>query len=244
LFLARLSPAVESSAADWVVAGLETFAESVLSLVPKGFPAYVRVFHPAYRFDPSAVEKRTPICWAEIAAANGTQGHAGMQLSGLTGYYRYEGKGQEGVYDYPPTVGSLPVEVASELVAVLVRHTTTPEHCWFAVWNGFGSTRADVRRAPTFELPKREYHLLTGPIDAITENVLDPGGQSANIWWPDDRAWFVATEIDLRTTYIGCSQACSDAIDAVPELEALPIDPATGVTFNSDLVNPQPQMGP
>jgi hypothetical protein len=241
--LVRLSPAADSSAADWLVAALETFARSVLSLVPKGFAAYVRVFHPAYRLDRSAVEKRTPIRWAEIAAANGTQVHSGMQLSGLTGYYRYEGKGQEGVYDYPPEVGSLPTAVISELVPVLKRYTATPEHCWFAAWQGFGSIRTDVRQAPTFELPKREYYLLTGPIDAITESVIEPPWQSANIWWPDDRAWCVATEIDLTTTYIGCSQACSEAIAAVPELEAFRIDPATGVTYNSDLVNPEPKLG-
>ena len=39
--------ALDASAASWVVAGLRGFAESVLSLVPAGFPAYGRIFHPA-----------------------------------------------------------------------------------------------------------------------------------------------------------------------------------------------------
>jgi hypothetical protein len=240
--LARLTPAADSSAAEWIVAALQTFAESVLSLVPEGFPAYIRVFHSAYRFDSAGRTRRTPIRWAEIAAANGAKAHCGMQLPGLTGYYRYEREGQEGVYDLPPTEGSLPADVASELVAVLGQHTATPQHCWFAVWNGFGSTPADVRQATTFKVPQRAYHLLTGPIDAITEGVMDPPWkQSANIWWPDDRAWCVATEIDLKTTYVACSQACCDAIAAVSALEALPIDPTTGVSWKSDLMNPQPQ---
>jgi hypothetical protein len=62
--------------------------------------------------------------------------------------------------------------------------------------------------------------------------------ESPSLWWPDDHAWCVASEIDLDTTYIGCSEACRDDLLAVPEIEALSIDPATGITFDSDLVNP------
>lgn len=39
-----MKPAPDTSAAEWVVAGLRGFAESVLSLVPIGFPVYLRVF--------------------------------------------------------------------------------------------------------------------------------------------------------------------------------------------------------
>jgi hypothetical protein len=110
------------------------------------------------------------------------------------------------------------------------------------VWNGFGiSTREEVRAAPTFVVPAREYHLLHGPVDCITESVLDGlRHQSANIWWPEDRIWCVATEIDLNTTYIGCDDACRDAILALPGVEALEIDPAAGISWLSDTINPAP----
>ncbi len=63
-----LQPAADAEAAAWVVAGLRRFAESVLSVVPAGFPAYVRVFHPAY----CMVERQmTPMRWSDIAAATG-----------------------------------------------------------------------------------------------------------------------------------------------------------------------------
>ena len=51
------------------------------------------------------------------------------------------------------------------------------------------------------------------------------------MWWPADRAWFVATEIDSFSTYVGGSQAAIDAVLASPNLEAIavtaqtPIDP-------------------
>jgi hypothetical protein len=43
----QLRPAEDASPADWIVADLQTFGESVLSLLPAGFPAYVRLVHPA-----------------------------------------------------------------------------------------------------------------------------------------------------------------------------------------------------
>jgi hypothetical protein len=231
-----LKPA-DASAADWIVTGLRGFAESVVSLVPDGFAAYVRVFHPAYR---GAGAESRPVSWAEIAAANGTHVHAGMQLGALTNNAYSYNHPQPGVFDRPPEVGSLPPELATPLAGVLARHTTTPERCWFAVWNGFGpDTRAEVRAAPTFQVPAREYHLLQGTTDAITESVMDGlREQSPNIWWPDDRLWCVATEIDLNTTYIGCADACHDDILALPGIEALEVDPATGVSWRSDLLNP------
>jgi hypothetical protein len=219
------------------VAALQTFAKSVNSVVPGGFPSYVRVFHPAYL---NGVHVR----WSEIAAANGTHAHAGMQLGALTGHASFDGsRHQHGVYDQSPREGSLPRDVAETLAQVLARHTETPERCWFAIWYGFGGTPDDVRRAPIFKVPHRQYHLLLGPVDADVEDVMG-FNQSANIWWPDDRAWCVATEIDFKSTYIGCSEACRDELAASPDLEAFPIDPAAGITFDSDRINPEPARAP
>jgi hypothetical protein len=240
-----LIPASDTSAADWIVTALRTFGDSVVSLVPSGYAAYARVFHPAYRFDPHSPqpwETRRPVRWEEIAAANGTHVHAGMQLCGLTGSYPFQQRPQPYVFDHAPSEGSLPTDLAHPLAAMLARHTATPEQCWFAIWNGFGATRADVRSAPTFRVPAREYHLLTGPIDAIAESVLDPPrSQSPNLSWPHDHAWCVATEIDLNTTYIGCTEACRKDILDSPALDALAVDPAIGIDWASDLVNPTPQ---
>jgi len=41
--VATHSIAADVSAADWLVADLDTFAESVRSFVPSGFAAYVRI---------------------------------------------------------------------------------------------------------------------------------------------------------------------------------------------------------
>jgi hypothetical protein len=233
----HLRPAANAEPAYWVVDGLRGFAQSVLSLVPPGFARYVRIFHPAQRqVAGDTMIPTVAVRWSEIAAANGTLAHAGMQLAGLTGSLASAERGQPGVFDYPPEAGSLPEEQAVMLTPVLARHTSTPDRCWFAIWEGFGGLPDEILRAPAFTAPHRLYHLLSGPVDALADGVCD--SQSPNLCWPDDRTWCVATEIDLDTTYIGCDEACSEEILALPELEVLAIDPATGIDFASDPLNP------
>jgi hypothetical protein len=230
-----LEPATDPTPADWVVDGLRGFGESVLSLVPTGFPAYVRIFHPAYR---RHRDRLVPVRWSEIAAANRTRYHAGMQLTSLTGSFEFYTDAQPGVFEVAPAIGSLPLEVAESLVEVLGRQTTTPEAACFAYWHGFGGIRHEIAVAPTFRVPHREYHLLAGPVEAFSESAESLRYRSANLWWPDDRAWCVASEIDLDTTYLCCSDGAAAAVVAHDGLEALAIDPATGIAFDSDTQNP------
>ena len=219
-----LVPASDTTPADWVVAGLRGFAESVESIVPAGFASYLRVFHPAYR---RGVDSIRPVRWAEVAAANHKSAHVGMQFDLLIesdDLYNFEP--QPGVFDDPPQVGSLPREQIERLVPVLARHTATPRACWFASWEGWGDIRADVASAPKFHVPQRSYHLVAGPIEAANESVNEHSEQSASLWWPDDHAWCVATEIDFNTTYIGSDETCRDEIARLPDVEAFAVDPA------------------
>jgi len=66
--------------------------------------------------------------------------------------------------------------------------------------------RASLRQVPSFDLPNRTYHLLTGPVSAATQ-LDDPRGPSTwclpDLFWPDDRRWFVATDVDFWSLYIG-----------------------------------------
>lgn len=48
------------------------------------------------------------------------------------------------------------------------------------------------------QLPNREYRLFTGPVAKGEGWVFGP-----NLWWPEDRAWCVASEIDLDYTLVG-----------------------------------------
>jgi hypothetical protein len=196
----------------------------------------VRVFHHAHKREEDDI---VHVRWCDIAAANGRAAHAGMQLCALTGSESAEEDAQPGVFDMPPRGGSIPRSLIPPLLEALARHTATPERCWFAVWVGWGGLRPELRYMNAFETPGREYFLLEGPIECAMENLNEyPSTQSANIWWPHDHAWCVVTEIDLKTTYIGCAEACRDDLLARPKLEAHEIDPSYEIDWRSDKLNP------
>jgi hypothetical protein len=100
-----------------------------------------------------------------------------------------------------------------------------------------------VREGPRFEIPQRAFYLFEGPLDAAGElghrprpDVFFP--QSPNIFWPNDHAWCVATEIDLDSTYVAGSNALAKALLAEPGLEAFRVQPTDAIGHDSDKVNP------
>lgn len=103
--------------------------------------------------------------------------------------------------------------------------------------------RGERDRAPSFATPHRDWYLYEGPLDdAITgwygkDKFLF---QSASMWWPEDHAWFVSTEVDFDSTYVGGSRALIEAILDEPAIEALEVDVGHGITWASDRVNPNP----
>jgi len=76
---------------------------------------------------------------------------------------------------------------------------------------------------PLFELPWREHRLLSGPLDAALEMGSVVNGvffpHSPSLIWPDDHAWCVATDVDLRSTYIAATPALADELLSDGRLE-------------------------
>jgi|SRR5687768_3033008 len=101
---------------------------------------------------------------------------------------------------------------------------------WFAVWEGWGDLRIREDGGPRFSVPARDLFLLQGTVDDVltTLSEVDWIYRSPNLWWPDDRAWCVATEIDFNWSYVGGSSACIEQILGDSELEALPTKPEQG----------------
>jgi hypothetical protein len=187
-----LPPSESVEAASWIHGRLHPFGSDAGSVVPGGFEAYARI-------------------------------------------------------DHAPREGVLPPLAASALARVLAEHTTTPEVCWFCLWEGYGyltpgaavkwleaphpaqlrrpagfrivlRRRADPAGArPRVKLPHRDYILYRGPIESA---VGWPDGP--NLWWPEDRAWCVASEIDLARTYIGATVEAITAVVADRQTNALP----------------------
>jgi hypothetical protein len=224
--------------AAWIVEGLHGFAESVLSVVPEGFEAYARIFHPAALGDVPA-----NVRWRDVAAASHRIAHPAMQWPSIAGSLPYRsGVSQPGVWDEEPEEGCFPEDLMPSLAAALTRHTATPERCWFAVWDGYGSLGLPDGQSPSFDIPRRSMLLLTGPVSAVRTSVsADPFWQTPNLWWPDDRAWCVATEIDFMSTYLGGTRRCLEELVGDQGLEAMIVSPADGITWGGDPLNPSPE---
>ncbi len=214
------------SAGDWIASRLHPFGQDTGSIVPTGFEAYARVFHPL----------ESGGRWSDLARQNGRIAHSQMQLHRISAPPGTPTEGRE------PNVswGALPIPERKTLIDLLTPETTTPDRCWFAVWEGFGGLdRGDV--AERIRLPGRSYLLTTGPVEKALDRVpaVDAfdWGVSPNLWWPDDRAWVVATEIDFAWTYVGGTRTTIDAVLADRRLEALEALLGDDPTYGGDTMN-------
>ena len=219
----------------WIKDRLHPFAaHDAGSVIPEGFEAYARVFHPALNDD-------NPVTWHEIAEANGRTVHPEMQFGNIAGTWSRRSPRPD-LWTSAPREGTLTLGLARALIAVLRSHTTTPDRCWFAVWEGWGGLAPGTSR---FEHPNRRYFLAEGAVEDAASSVFEPGPfQSASMWWPDDRAWFVSTEVDLAYTYMAGRRACIGEVLAHPGIEALRARPTDGITYASDALNPPVPLTP
>ena len=122
-----------------------------------------------------------------------------------------------------PREGSLERDLARRLQSVLARTTDDSAPCWFGIWEGFGYLTDAQRAAPAIDAPGRRWHLFRAPLDHLERSFVDGfENQTANLAWPEDRSWCLATEIDAEVTYVGGSQELISAILEAPDLEAVP----------------------
>ncbi len=93
--------------------------------------------------------------------------------------------------------------------------------CWFAFWHGWGmelqrivsqrtglqqwSREVESRASVSYD-NFREYLLFTGSLGSL----YDCGGTfdylTPQLWWPEDKSWFVSCDVDLAVTFIGVDE--------------------------------------
>lgn len=104
-----------------------------------------------------------------------------------------------------------------------------------------GHAPVQVQRGPRIKAPSREYLLVRGALSRVGEAaaLVSPtaGGQTPNLWWPDDQSWFVVTEIDFAWTYVCGTNELIEAVLASPILEALRADRNHQGHINADQIN-------
>jgi len=222
--------------------------------------------------------------WRDVAASTGRTVHPLMQWhvisKGVDGRPDWDGdEAEEGQLDQPQL---------QALCEVLRGHTTAPDDCFHALWNGFGGwvggssmqvltpqrswwsrslwrrrmprrysdDQVTTVRRPGPYLPDgvthgpllhhplgRDYFLFAGPVEAADDFAMErPGSdfidrQTPQLFWPGDRAWCVATEIDYDSTLVGGTRDLIEEILAHDALEAFPVGPDDDLTSPGDTVN-------
>jgi hypothetical protein len=190
------------------------------ALVPPGLPGYVRLLHPAIRW---VDDREVPVTWAQAAAVDGT-GPIGPGTSWETVAGAWAPDGHPGVWDDEPLEGQPAPYQAVRLISLLAGHTDDPHHCWYGIWDGYGSLALPRAGAPRVALGGRSMLLLTGSLDAaLTSLEAPPFDRRANLWWPADRSWCVSTDVEATSTVIGGSRALVDALLADETLETIPL---------------------
>lgn len=155
------------AAGDWVRERLDPdFSASMHGVVPRGFAAYARIFHPAHRDRPigmpwpplpygrhrrewDAFNDAAPqiegerITWATAAVAFGTVMHPLAQWHHLVERFR-QVPGEDGPRDRQgwryaaPEEGQLPTDLVPLVATHLAAHTSTPAEGYVALWEGWG----------------------------------------------------------------------------------------------------------
>lgn len=214
-------PCETADAAGWVTDGVyPRLGHRVTSLVPAGFEAYIRVLFP---FDG---ERDAPVPWQQVAD------EAGIPLRPLTTSDELlnsipETRRRQLHLDLPHP-GHMPRSIAETLAGVLAERTTTPDRCYFAVWDGKGGLAPSGGFGASFTTPARRWLLYTATVaDAVDGFDTESGVVTIppHLWWPADRRWYVISELDVCCAYIGCSADTAAALLG-SGLEAFAVEPA------------------
>ena len=236
--------------ANWLYAHLGAIGGQVRSIVPQVYDSYARLLHPASTYRDGAEHE---LRWDELASERHVPLLPDVQWSSLEEALATVREDPDVLGVGVPAEGSLQERQAARLATILERHTSTPDTVWFCVWDGWGALKvadgsvgltrdrrfrsAGRRRKATSEatpqvhLPDRDYFLFSGATrDAALSFGVPPSWQSASMWWPDDHAWFVATEVDFTSTYVGASRSCASSLLSAAGLEALVAHPADRIT--------------
>lgn len=203
--LARIRPDADPAEAQWWDTTWEpgTTPPAVGFLIPRGFAAYARVFHPAGREDDAG----TAVSWATVAEACGTTMHPQAQWLRLAGNLDLDPHGRPEVRrtwtGREPDQGRLDRPQLEALAEVLARHTSTPERTIVGFWVGYGvwpmswddaSTRRPVSEWYVFERPLVDVPTLCAEAPAVQWALGDPGG---TVSWRSDGVVTAPSEDEL-----------------------------------------------
>lgn len=137
----------------WLKPRIDAQWHDMHAVVPRGFPAYIRIFHPLWRDwprdtgtwhgqDPEASREvdGEVVGWAAVAQAFGKQMHALAQFDRLPGPAtpRVGPLDAQGLRYSQPECGNFDSAVLVKAAHHLCQHTSSPDRGVSAIWEGWG----------------------------------------------------------------------------------------------------------
>lgn len=229
------------------------------SQLPGPFEACARLFHPAVDFDGH------PVRWATIAAARSAHLHPAAQFANLAAIDESGFALAEDAWEGdPPRADGLPLTDLAGLVDIVAAQTPA-QRVYLALWTGYAfaagendGARIALSRAEREDVLTlgdggyQDYWVFSGTLDDLRDPVWAESERSSerrapDMAWPEDRSWFVCTELYEDSTVIGGSAELIAAVVAAATgddapYEALVVDPGTRLDEHGDTVNVLPEL--
>lgn len=194
LFGDHVRPADTTAPADWIAGSCRGAWGTVGALVPNQYASVLRVRAPA------PIPGNWWSAYRELFAIVASIGARHTSRPDPAWFAVWEGHGFDRATTHvawrePP--GDEETRQALEEERRRLRDEDARRHA---------AIRAGLAGVPAFDLPNRRYYLLEGPVAAAT-GLQHPDSsdewRNPDLFWPDDRRWFVATDVDFWSLYVG-----------------------------------------
>ncbi len=210
-------PADGIGSAEWIASARDGAPGTVGGLVPNRYESLLRVYPPA-----ECEDWWTP--YRDLFATVAKVGQRHTATPDQAWFAIWEGHGFDNVTTQIAHRG--PLDDDAKRTLELRRAALRAEN-----HRRTADILAGLAQVPRFELPNRAYYLVEGPVTAVTQLRYPDMDRWRNpdLFWPDDRRWFVATDVDFWSLYIGGDH------DLITELAAGVPTAAEPVSFDYPL---------
>ena len=215
-----------------------------LASSPPIFEAYARILH---QIRPQNEQQQT-VRWAERAAEQGRELGTQTSWREVIGTAAFGSQPGERL----PEIGTLTGEEVGRRLVSVPDQSQGRDACWFGLWSGWGfltsgghaelrpkgswfSALRDRRRAERNDRRLREQRppsmtflgdpllLISGTVSDVLRFRFHGPYQSPTVWWPDDRSWFVHTNFDAMSTFVGGRRAAIQRLVGEQILESFEV---------------------
>lgn len=217
IFGEGFAPAASVAVADWIGPACDGAEWTVGALVPTAYPAVVRIRAP------EPADEWWP-AYREVFAAVAAVGARHTSTPERAWFAVWEGHGFVGgrrrIYGADPGDDAGREALAAQQAQLSAMDAERD-----------AAVRAGLAQVPLICRPHRWYHLMSGSVAAVT-SLRRPERDvwfRPDLFWPDDRRWFAATDVDFWSIYVGGDH------ELVSELREHVPTPTEIVTFDHPL---------